>query len=285
MITAAALALTVARPLRLPPILAFLAAGVLLGPVTGILTLSEPIELMAEVGVALLLFLVGLELSLKRLRELGGTAVAAGLAQVAVTFAAGFGAARLLGFQGGAAVILGLATAFSSTVVVVKLLDRTGGLEALHGRLAIGILLVQDVLVAVALTLVGAAGDGGADGGQLVTLVLALAALAAVGIAGAAAARWVLPRFVNWLEASPEALFLFTLSWAFGFILLAESLHLSVELGAFLSGVLLAQLRQSHELWRRTQPLVDFFLAVFFVSLGAHLDAGALGGPPPTRLR
>jgi len=247
--------------------------------VTGLVAPTAQVELFAEVGVALLLFLVGLELSVSKLRRLGGTAAVAGMVQVGVTFAAGYGVSRAMGFPGGAAAVLGLAVAFSSTVVVVKLLDRMGGLDSLTGRLSIGILLVQDVLVAVALTVFGSlAGGDDAGGSALASLGVALAAVTGVGAAGAVLVRWFLPGFMDWLEESPEALFLFALSWAFGFILVAEHFHLSVELGAFLAGILLAQLRQSHELWRRTRPVVDFFLAVFFVSLGSHMDLGSVSG-------
>ncbi|HSG49629.1 MAG TPA: cation:proton antiporter, partial [Longimicrobiales bacterium] len=235
--------------------------------------------LFAEVGVALLLFLVGLELSVEKIRALGTTALITGLVQVAVTFAAGYGVAHALGFSGTTPVVLGLVAAFSSTVVVIKLLDRAGGLDALTGRLAIGVLLVQDVLVAVALTFFSAVGGGAGGGGSpAAALATAFGVVAAMGVVGAGVSRWILPPFLNWLEESGEGLFLFALAWAFVFILVAESYHLSVELGAFLAGVLLAQLRQSEELWRRTRPLVDFFLAVFFISLGSHMDLGAMGG-------
>lgn len=280
MIVTAAAALLVARRAGIPPILSFLAAGVILGPLTGVSAPSEQVDLFAEVGVALLLFLVGLELSVAKLRRLGGTAALAGMVQVGLTFGAGYGVARLLGYDAGPATVLGLAVAFSSTVVVVKLLDRTGGLDSLPGRLSIGVLLVQDVLVAVALTAFASmAGGGGEEGpSPVASLAVAMGAVAAVGAVGAALVRWVLPRFTEWLDESPEALFVFALAWAFAFILVAEHFHLSVELGAFLAGILLAQLPQSHELWRRTRPVVDFFLAVFFVSLGAQLDLAAVSG-------
>lgn len=281
LVVAATAGLLLARPLRIPPILAYLMAGLVLGPLTGIVSPSEPVELLAEVGVALLLFLVGLELSVEKIRALGTTAAVAGTVQVALTFALGYGVAAALGFPGGAAAVLGLAVAFSSTVVVVKLLDRAGEMDSTHGRLAIGILLVQDVLVAVALTLFGALGTGGGGGVPWGALGLAFGGVVILTVVGAGVGAWLLPRFLDWLEESGEGLFLFALAWAFAFILGAELFHLSVELGAFLAGVLLAQRRQSEELWRRTRPLVDFFLAVFFVSLGAHMELAGLEGSGP----
>ncbi|MBW3535390.1 MAG: cation:proton antiporter [Gemmatimonadetes bacterium] len=274
-VLAATALLLVLRRVHLPPILAYIVAGLLAGPLTGVLQVSHSVELFSELGIALLLFLVGLELSLARIRDVGKVALLAGTLQVGITTAGGAGIAVLLGFPFGEAVLLGLALAFSSTVVVVKLLDRNGDLGTLHGRIAVGILLVQDVVVALALTMLSGAG-GGSDpmavaqglGGAFLGMGV-LAAAAAVGV------RWVMPPVVRWCSSSPEALFVVGLAWCFAFIVGAETLHVSLELGAFIAGVALAQLRWAEELRRRVHPLVDFFLAVFFVALGAGLDPAA----------
>jgi len=279
----AAAVLVVSRSLRIPPILAYMIAGLALGPLTGALQISASLDLFAELGVALLLFVVGLELSLEKIRAFGDTALVAGCVQVALTFALAALLAGLLGFSTSAAVIAGLVAAFSSTAVVVKLLDRAGGMKSSHGRLSIGILLVQDVLVVVVLTTLG--GLGGVaetgDAGPLAGLGLALLAMGALIVAGAAAGRWLLPGLVRWLAPAPEGLFIVGLTWAFGFILAAEAFHLSVELGAFIAGVILAQVPNTDELRRRTHPLVDFFLAVFFVSLGARIDTASVAATWP----
>lgn len=279
----AAAVLIGSRSLRIPPILAYIIAGLVLGPVTGLLRVSASLDLFAELGVALLLFVVGLELSFEKLRAFGGTVVIAGAVQVALTFGLAAGLASLLGFPSQAALMIGLVAAFSSTAVVVKLLDRSGEMESTHGRLAIGILLVQDVLVVVVLTAVG--GAGGAEGAGAVTalasLIVPLLAMGALVLVGAAVGRWVLPSFVRWMSPTPDGLFIVGLTWAFAFILAAEALHLSVELGAFVAGVILAQLPHTDELRRRTHPLVDFFLAVFFVSLGASIDTASMAAQWP----
>jgi Kef-type K+ transport system membrane component KefB len=279
-IVGSAVLLVAGRRVGAPPILVYMATGLVLGPATGLLTVSESVELFSELGVALLLFLVGLELSLEKIRDIGRAAVVVGVLQVGVTLGAGAVLARAFGFPWTEALFLGLATAFSSTVVVVKLLEAAGELTAGHGRISIGVLLVQDVLVAVVLTLVsGLAGGGGAAEGALGAGVArafaGMAALVAVAVAGA---RWGLPQLFAWLTRAPEALFVVSLTWCFGFILAAEAMHVSVELGAFVAGVALAQLPQCSELRRRVHPLVDLFLAVFFVSLGAGMD---LGGAAP----
>ena len=122
----ATLCLLVARLARVPPIMAYIAAGLVLGPLTGLLGSTESLEQFSELGIALLLFLVGLELSLDNVRGVGRSALIAGIGQVALTAALGFGASLLLGFRPAAAALLALAVTFSSTVVVVKLLDQRG---------------------------------------------------------------------------------------------------------------------------------------------------------------
>lgn len=277
-VVAAAAALVVARSLRLPPLVAYMLAGLVLGPVTGLVAVGESVDRISEAGIALLLFLVGLELSFGRIRDIGRVAVLAGAGQIVLTTGGGFGLASLLGFELVPAAFLALATAFSSTVVVVKLLEQRGDTTSLHGRLAVGILLVQDVIVALVLTvLAGLEGSAGMDGAA-VALGVARAFAGAVLLAVLAflAARWVLPRLFAWLAHASEAVYVLGLAWCFLLVLVAHTVHLSVELGAFVAGVALAQLPHNQDLVRRVEPLVDFFLAVFFVSLGIRLDpAGA----------
>ncbi len=284
-----------ARTARVPLILGYIAAGALVGPATGLVGATEAVETISEAGIALLLFLVGLELSVARIRDVGRVAAVAGAAQLAVTGALGWGLARLLGFPDPQAALLALALAFSSTVIVVKVLEQSGRLGAPHGRIAVGILLIQDVAVAVALTVLagvvpdgtgiaGAAAAGpapGAGGGapgvaalvrgiaEASVAMAALIALAAIGV------RFALPPLLRWLGRSLESLFVWSLTWCFGFIVAAGALGLSIEIGAFVAGVGLAQIDYNHELIRRVRPLADFFLAVFFVTLGVHMEFGA----------
>jgi Kef-type K+ transport system membrane component KefB len=277
--------LAASRPLGVPPLLGYMVAGLVLGPALGLLGPSPSTELFSKLGIALLLFVVGLEMSLEKIRVIGKTAVLVGLVQVGITFLLGAGLGRILGFSGGAVPMIGLVAAFSSTVVVIKLLDRGGDLASLHGRLAVGILLVQDVLVAVALTVLGSLGPGvGVEVNAWSGLALSLVGIAGLSLVGAAAARWVLPGLTRWLSETPEGLFVAALAWVFAFILAAETVQVSIELGAFIAGVVLAQLPYNDELRRRTHPLVDFFLAVFFVSLGARMDPVAMAVQWPAAL-
>jgi Kef-type K+ transport system membrane component KefB len=280
----AAAAVLVLRALRVPTLIAYMCAGLILGPIGGLMTTeTATIELIAEAGIALLLFLVGLELSLEKIRGAGRYALLGGMLQIVLTALAGLGAGQLLGLSLAASAVVALAVTFSSTVVVVKLLGQKHELGALHGRIAVGILLVQDIAVVLALTLfAGLRTSGEADVGSVLRAVTsAFGGMFALAIAAAAAARWLLPRLFMRVRGSPEALFIWSLAWCFGFIVAAELLHLSVELGAFIAGVSLAQLRFAEDLHRRVQPMVNFFLAVFFVTLGLHMEpAGALTAWP-----
>ena len=273
----AALLALVARPLRVPGVVAYIAAGILLGPLTGLVEVTGELELLSELGVALLLFLVGLEMSVERVREVGGVAAVVGGVQLAVTFAAGTGLALLLGFPPAAATVTGLVVTFSSTAVAVKLLDQQGELSERHGRIALGILLVQDVAVVLALTVVGSlAGSGSGGGGSAVAgLLPPFLVLGGLGVATMAAARWLLPPLFGWVRSARETLMVWSLSWCMLFVLVSELVHLPLEIGAFLAGIGLAQLPEAHDLGRRVAPLTNFFLAVFFVALGIQIDPGA----------
>jgi Kef-type K+ transport system membrane component KefB len=277
---AAAVVVILAARLRIPSIVAYIAAGLVLGPVTGVLTVGDAIHLIAEVGIALLLFLVGLELSLDKIRDVGRVAVLAGIGQVVFTAAGGLLIALVLGFTLMESIFLGTALTFSSTVVVVKLLDQKKEIDALYGRIAVGIFLVQDLVVIVALTFLAGLGSPETAGEPITMasagtdLARAFGGMALLLVAALLSARFVLPRVFAWVAGSPEPMLIWSLCWCFLFVMGAEVLALSLEIGAFLAGLSLAQLPYSHDLRRRVHPLMNFFLAVFFVSLGVQMEFG-----------
>ena len=276
-LVASAVFVLLTRRVRAPTIVAYILAGLVLGPATRLLGAAEPIELIAEIGIVLLLFLVGLELSLDKVRDVGRTAVIAGIGQIVLTTAGGFGIAVLLRFDAVAALFIGLALTFSSTVVVVKLLGQKDELDTLYGRIAVGIFLVQDVVVIMALTFL--AGFGGRAELTLSEigrgLLTAFTGMVVLLVAALLSARFALPRVMGWAAASAETLFIWSLCWCFLFVLGAEAFHLSAEIGAFLAGISLAQLPFNDDLRRRVRPLMNFFVAVFFVSLGIRMQVGA----------
>ncbi|GAB4111347.1 MAG: cation:proton antiporter [Acidobacteriota bacterium] len=272
-----------ARFLKVPSIVSYLAAGLLVAPALDMVVpwlvpgptweFPQAIHWIGEVGIVLLLFIVGLELSLDKIRGVGRVAVVAGLGQVALTAAGGLGITLLLGFSPMESLFLATALTFSSTVVVVKLLDQKRELDTLYGRIAVGIFLVQDLVVVAALILLsglGSAEDGGWTAAAWSLTGVLLGVVVLLGVA-ALASRRLLPRPFQWASRSPEMLLIWSLGWCFLFVLAAEHLGLSAELGAFLAGVSLAQLESSRDLARRIHPLMNFFVAVFFISLGAQL--------------
>ena len=274
----AALGVTiVARAVRVPNIVAYIGAGLLLGPAFGVLEVTHTTELIAEFGIILLLFLVGLELSLDKIKEVGTTAFVAGGVQMAGTALGGGLLAGLFGYPLVEAVVVAVAVMFSSTVVVVKLLEKQGDLDASYGQIAVGVLLVQDLVVVMVLTFVaGLAGPGELAWADVAWgLGQAFVGMALLGGLIAAAARYVLPPAIQWISQMTEGLFIWSLFWCFLVVLGAEALHLSPELGAFLAGIALAQLPQCHELRHRVHPLMNVFIIVFFVTLGLQMELGA----------
>ncbi len=281
-ICAALLVVVVLQRVRVPSIVAYIVAGLLLGPVLGVIEVApihedghEPVDLIAEFGIALLLFVVGLELSLDKIKDVGKVAVVAGIGQVVFTAAGGFAISLLLGFGTMDAVFLAVALTFSSTVVVVKLLDQKGDLDSLYGRIAVGIFLVQDMVVIAALTLLAglAASE---DDPEFWTMVgdigFAFVGTAILLVVALVAARSILPRPFEWAAKRPDTLFIWSLGWCFLFVFASESMDLSLEIGAFLAGLSLAQLPYNDDLRRRVHPLMNFFIAIFFVTLGLRME-------------
>ncbi len=275
-ITAAVFAY-VGKLLRMPSIVSYIFAGLALGPILDLVEVGESLYLISKLGIALLLFLVGLELSFDKIRDVGRVAVVAGLGQVIFTALGGLLLCFALGFSWMASLFLAVGLTFSSTVVVVKLLDQKGDLSRLYGRIAVGIFLVQDLVVIAVLTLLSGlggseglsvAGVGGGLGKALGGMLLLLAVVLL-------ASRFLLPRLFGWASRSPDTIFMWALSWCLLTTGLAGFLGLSLEVGAFLAGVALAQSRFSGDLHRRLHPLMSFFVAIFFVTLGVRTDISA----------
>ncbi len=280
-VVGAALFAFLARRIGMPSIVAYLMAGLTLGPLTGIVTMSPSLGLISEIGIALLLFLVGLELSFAKIRDVGRVAVLAGIGQVVFTAIGGLGLCWWLGFGWMESIFLAVGLTFSSTVVVVKLLDEKGELDSLYGRIAVGIFLVQDLVAIVILTFLGGLGAAGEGSVQmnfaavLKGLGLAFGGMGMLLAATLLAARYVLPRPFAWAARRPETLLVWSLSWCFALVMGAHLLHLSLEIGAFLAGIGLAQLPYHDDLHRRVHPLMNFCIAVFFVSLGVKMELSA----------
>jgi len=272
-ITAASFAL-MGKLIKMPSIVGYILAGIVLGPVLHLVQLDHSLELISELGIALLLFLVGIELSLQKIKDLGKVAMLLGGIQVALTAIGGFCVAKLMDFDTMEAVFLGATVTFSSTVVVLKLLDQKGVTNRLYARIAISLFLAQDIVVIIGLTILS-----GLSGGESIELIqlaknlgFAFGGMVVLLIVSLAAARFILPKPFAWASRSPDTVFIWALCWCFLMVLLAHQFHLSLEIGAFLAGIAIAQLPIHEDLHRRLHPLMTFFVAVFLVTLGIKME-------------
>jgi len=278
LLLAAALFGALALWFRQPLIIAFVLVGILEGPtVLGWVTAADQVDLLAKMSIALLLFVVGLKLDLRLVRALGPLAVVTALGQMLFSSLGGYLAARAFGMGSVAALYIAAALAFSSTIIVVKLLSDKREIDALHGRTAVGVLIVQDIAVIAIMLTLTAFDAGGEETGPWQSAAEILAKAAALLTALGIAMRYVLPPLLHRLAASQELLVLFGIAWAVALAAGAEAIDFSKEVGAFLAGVSLASTPYRDALGARLVSLRDFLLLFFFIDLGAALDLRLLG--------
>lgn len=269
----------VALGLRQPLIVAFITVGILSGPAGfNWVHSADQVDLLAKIGITLLLFVVGLKLDVHLIRRMGRVALATGLGQVVFTSLIGYVMARGLGLPPVPALYVAVALTFSSTIIIVKLLSDKREIDALHGRIAVGFLIVQDILVV--LVMIGLSALGARDtADHLDYEVLAALFKGTVFLAGLALImRYGLPHLLRRLARSQELLMLFAVAWGVSVASLSEILGFSKEVGAFLAGVSLASTPYREAIGARLVSLRDFLLLFFFLSLGAQLDVGLVGG-------
>jgi len=264
--------------LRQPLIVAFIVVGILVGPSgLNLAGVDERLRLLAEIGIAVLLFVVGLKLDLHLIRTMGPVALATGLGQVLFTSVFGFLIALALGLSPVGALYVAVALTFSSTIIIVKLLSDKREIDALHGRIAVGFLIVQDIAVILAMIGLTALGAGEASGNLLtdglLVLLKGVALLAGVGLM----MKFILPRLLPHLARTQELLLLFAIAWAVLLAAVGDYLDFSKEVGAFLAGVCLASTTFREAIAARLVSLRDFLLLFFFIGLGAQLDLSMLG--------
>jgi Kef-type K+ transport system membrane component KefB len=265
--------------LRQPVLIAYIVIGIVAGPaVLSVVTAHDQIDLLAQVGVAVLLFVVGLKLDLQHIRHIGPVALATGLGQLSFTIVIGFLIILAMGKGWVEALYVAVALTFSSTIIIVKLLSDKREIDSLHGRIAVGFLIVQDLAVVIAMMVMSALrGDGGE--GSLLTLAGSLALR--IGIAGLGLyllMRYILPRVVDRMAQSQELLLIFAIAWGTGLAALGEWAGFSKEAGAFLAGFSLASTHYRDAINARLTGIRDFLLLFFFIDLGAKLDFSTLGG-------
>jgi Kef-type K+ transport system membrane component KefB len=276
-IAISAIVTVIARIIKQPAIIAYLVSGIIVGPL--ILNLvgggngsAEFLQTFSRFGVAFLLFIVGLSLDFRLLKEIGKVSAITGIIQVALVAFLGFLITTFLGFNNITALYIGVALAFSSTVVVVKILSDKKEIDTLHGRIALGILIIQDILASVALMFIPLLTN--LDNTKTTMLILKDIALILALIIGIfLIAKFVFNRFMTYLAKSQETLFLFGIAWALALSTIFYKLGFSMEIGALIAGISLASSKYALDLEGKMKPLRDFFVVLFFVFFGSQLTA------------
>ena len=265
--------------LRQPLVVAFIAVGVLAGPdALGLVSSTEFIETLSQISIAVLLFLVGLKLDVSLVRNLGKVAVATGLGQVTFTAFFGYLICLALGIDPLTSLYISIALTFSSTIIIVKLLSDKQEIGALHGKIALGFLIVQDIFVVLAMVTLSAIGVGAAEdaGGVWDVVQVFLGGIAMVG-AVVLFIRYVADPLLGRIARSPELMVIFAVGWAASLAALGDALGFGKELGGLLAGVSLASTEYREAISSRLASLRDFLLLFFFINLGASLQLSTLG--------
>lgn len=268
----------VTKLVKLPLIIAYLSVGLLIS-FTALFdpNLSVVLHFLPEIGVAFMLFLVGMDLDLREIRSLGKPILATAVFQVIITTLIGSSIAQWFGFAEIESWYLGVGLALSSTVVVVKILSDNKDLNSLYGKLSLGILLVKDLL-AVILILVLTSSSSFLDIGYhqtfpYVAILLKIIILFAIVLV---LSKFLLPFIFKKVSDSGELLFLTALAWCFAYISFSILLGFSVMVGAFLAGIALASSQYHYHIEGKIKPLRDFFIALFFVYLGTQVNFSIL---------
>lgn len=262
------------RLLKQPLIMGYILSGIIVGPsFLHLIHSKDAFATFSEIGIALLLFIIGLELSVATIKRLGKPVFVTAIAILLVIGGLGFlitDAFRLTTME---SIIVGLSLFFSSTIIIAKVLSDKKELSRLNGQIAIGIVLVDDIVATFALLFISAGSGDGLNPGAIMFLIVKGAI--AVGVLILLSTK-VLPSVTKFAAKSQELLFIFALAWGFGIAALFNMVGFSVEVGALFAGVALAHLPYAHQIGTKLKTLRDFFIILFFISLGESLHLASL---------
>jgi Kef-type K+ transport system membrane component KefB len=273
------LAGAIGRILRQPLIVSFIAVGIFLGPAgINLVHSTEQIELLAEIGISILLFVVGLKLDINLVKSTGKVSLLTGLGQVVFTSAFGCIIALLLGFTPVHSIYIAIALTFSSTIIIVKMLSDKKEIDQLHGQISMGFLIVQDIVVIFAMIIIVGFGDPAMEANLAIEIGwVLLKGLLFIG-AIAMLMKLMIPKVVKKLAHTPELLILFSISWAVFLAAIGNWLGFSKEVGAFIGGISLASTRYREVISGRLVSIRDFLLLFFFIHIGAHFEFREMEG-------
>ncbi len=275
LIVAAAALSYLARLTKQPTIVAYVLTGVVVGPIgLGIVGEDALIEVIAELGLGFLLFLLGIEMQFEGIRDILRPVGVIAVGQAIMQAIASTVVALVLGFTVFQALMIALATTFGATPIIVKVLGDKDDLKTLYGRVDVGVLIFQDIYLVMALAILAV---GTVQPQELAfSLGRVFLLMGLIGVVAYLASNYLLPTILRASAANKSTLFTVGIAWAFLFIFAAEALELSVEIGAFLAGLALAQLPYSTELKERMRPVTNFFIAVFFASIALQMTVDQL---------
>ncbi len=259
----------VMRILRQPLVIGYILTGIFVGPYfLDLISSSSSFNTFAQLGVALLLFTVGLQLNPRVIKEVGKASLITGIGQVVFTSTIGFLIAFFLGFSVTSSIYIAIALTFSSTIIIMKLLTDKGDLDSVYGKIAIGFLIVQDLIAIFALMFISSISTGDSTMALIATTfakgIIAVVVLSFFGV-------YILPYFMNRIAKSQEFLFLFSLAWCLALASLFYFLNFSLEIGALFAGILLAFSHYSSEISSKLKPIWDFFIILFFTVIGYQM--------------
>jgi len=256
---------------RQPLIVGYIIAGIVISPfIIKFGASQEIINIFSKLGIAFLLFIVGLHLNPKGIKRIGGLSLALGIGQMVAIFIIGYFVSYIfLGFGVVSCLYIGIALMFSSTIIITKLLSDKGDLDSLHGKISIGVLIVQDlVAVAVLMFISSMHGDASLVSFAIKNVFLGILILFVLFLFGS----FILPKFTTIIAKSQELLFLFSLCWCFLIAGLFNLIGFTIEIGALVAGVVLSISPYSTEISSKIRPLRDFFLIIFFIILGLNIQ-------------
>lgn len=262
-----------------PEILAYILTGILIASFHFFKTSNEDVlHSMSQVGVTLLLFMVGLEIRISELMTLGKSLILSSVGQVLGTFVLGFLISSFFGFNILTSVYVATALTFSSTIIVVKLLSDQRELHSLHAKFSLGILLIQDIVAIFFLIFLSGFNQQTGEALSLVQIVPIILKAIILFVAIAYLSKNIFPKIFEFVAKSPETLFLVSLAWVFGLSALVSSplVGFSIEIGGFLAGVALANSLVNYQIIAKAKILRDFFIVIFFVLLGVQMSFASI---------
>ncbi len=275
-ITIATLVSFLIKWLKQPLIIGYILTGIISGPIfLNLLKSQNQLELFSKIGISILLFIVGLNLNPKVIKEVGKSSLIIGIGQVIITSIVGYFIAKSLGLANISALYVSIALTFSSTIIVLKLLSDKGDFHKLYGKIAVGFLLIQDVVASLILLFVSSFSNP--ENTNLQTLVFSLVLKAIfLGIGIYLVNSLIIPKLANFLATTPELLFLFSLSWGLGLASCFYLLGFSIEIGSLIAGVSLSLTPYAYEIAAKLKPIRDFFIVLFFILIGSQMNLNSL---------